>query len=107
VAVAVETEMDVGTAVEVGTAEGRGFVVGTTDVLIGGIGVLVAVAVGDGANAHVGTVTLLVSMVTAPFRARARPFTEAPVVSVTLVSVRIDPRKVVPVPSVAELPICM
>ena len=50
---------------------------------------------------------LLVSSVTAPFRASALPSTiSAPVFSVMLVSARIFPRKSVFVPRVAELPIC-
>ena len=50
---------------------------------------------------------LLVSSVTAPFRASALPSTiSAPVVSVMLVSAIMFPRKSVPVPRVAELPIC-
>ena len=50
--------------------------------------------------------TLLLSIVTAPFRARARPEMFAPVVSVMLESARMFPMKLVPVPSVAELPTC-
>ena len=50
---------------------------------------------------------LLVSSVTAPFRARALPSKiVAPVVMVMLVSARICPSNAVPVPSVAELPTC-
>ena len=50
---------------------------------------------------------VLVSSVTAPFRARALPFRiVAPVVSVILVSARMCPSKAVFVPSVAELPTC-
>src|ERR1700733_4708475 len=48
----------------------------------------------------------LVSIVTAPLRARALPDTLAPVVRVMLVSARMSPMNVVPVPRVAELPIC-
>jgi hypothetical protein len=47
-----------------------------------------------------------VSIVTAPFRARARPSIWTPVVTVTDVSARIEPANVEYVPSVAELPIC-
>ena len=51
--------------------------------------------------------TLLVSMVTAPFRARTLPGEVlAPVVSVMLVRARMFPLNRVPVPSVAELPTC-
>ena len=49
---------------------------------------------------------VFVSSVTAPFRASTRPSTVAPVVTVMLVSARIVPRKLEPVPSVAELPTC-
>jgi hypothetical protein len=51
-------------------------------------------------------VTALVSSVTAPFRARARPVTRAPVVTVMLVNARMFPANDVAVPSVAELPTC-
>src|SRR5581483_7191454 len=54
----------------------------------------------------VHTVTMLVSIVTAPFRAKTLPDTFAPVVRVMLVSARMFPTKLVPVPSVAELPTC-
>jgi hypothetical protein len=50
--------------------------------------------------------TVLVSRVTAPLRAMARPLTVAFVVKVTLVSAMMVPRNVVVVPSVAELPTC-
>src|SRR5581483_5375157 len=50
--------------------------------------------------------TVLESIVTAPFCASARPERLAPVVSVMLVSARMVPTKVVPVPRVAELPTC-
>src|SRR6185436_1111650 len=55
---------------------------------------------------HVGMVMVLESSVTAPFRARALPDTLAPVARVMLVSARILPANEVPVPRVAELPIC-
>ena len=48
----------------------------------------------------------LLSIVTAPFRASARPDTCAPLFSEMLVSARMLPRKLVVVPSVAELPTC-
>jgi hypothetical protein len=44
--------------------------------------------------------------VTEPFRARARPSTVVPVVTVTEVSAMIVPTNSEPVPSVAELPTC-
>ncbi len=51
-------------------------------------------------------VIVSVSSVTAPLRASTRPSTVTPVVTVMLVSARIVPRNVEPVPSVAELPTC-
>ena len=64
-----------------------------------------------GVGVGVGQLTVsremvFVSMVTAPFRARARPTTVAPVLSVMDVSARMLPWKVVLVPRVAELPTC-
>jgi len=49
---------------------------------------------------------MLVSNVTAPLRARALPFSVAPVVRVMSESARMLPLKVELVPSVAELPTC-
>ena len=50
---------------------------------------------------------MFVSMVTAPFRAKALPQgMDAPVFKVMLVNARIFPSNVVLVPSVAELPTC-
>jgi len=57
-------------------------------------------------DAHPLGETLLVSIVTAPLRAKALPDTLAPVLRVTLVSARIFPANVVVVPIVAELPTC-
>ena len=57
-------------------------------------------------RSHSGWVNLLVSSVTAPLRAKARPCTVAPVVTVTDVSAKTLPTKVELVPSVAELPTC-
>src|SRR5687767_2335789 len=51
-------------------------------------------------------VTALLSSVTAPLRARVRPVTVAPVVTVMLASARMFPANDVVVPSVAELPTC-
>ena len=48
----------------------------------------------------------MVSRVTEPFRARSWPWMAVPVVAVIEVRAMIVPAKVVPVPSVAELPIC-
>lgn len=50
--------------------------------------------------------TALLSIVTAPLRANARPLTFALVLSVMLVSATMLPLNAVPVPSVAELPTC-
>jgi hypothetical protein len=47
-----------------------------------------------------------VSIVTAPFRASARPSITTPVVTVMEVNARIEPAKFEFVPSVAELPTC-
>lgn len=66
--------------------------------IVGGIGMI--------GGRHVEAVTTLESRVTAPFRARALPNKLALVLRVMLVRARILPRKVVVVPSVAELPIC-
>jgi hypothetical protein len=55
---------------------------------------------------QVGTVTVLLSSVTAPVCARTRPSTVAPVSRVAEVRARIVPEKLVVVPSVAELPTC-
>ena len=49
---------------------------------------------------------VLLSNVTAPVCARARPFKLAPVFKVMLASARISPMNVVPEPRVAELPTC-
>ena len=51
-------------------------------------------------------VIVSVSSVTPPLRASTRPSTVTPVVTVMLVSARIVPMNVDPVPSVAELPTC-
>jgi hypothetical protein len=55
---------------------------------------------------HAAMETVLESIVTAPFRARALPATVAPVVREMLVSAKIFPTKLVAVPIVAELPTC-
>ena len=57
-------------------------------------------------SAQRDVVIVSVSSVTAPLRASTRPSTVTPVVTVMLVRAMIVPRKVEPVPSVAELPIC-
>ena len=56
--------------------------------------------------AHVGTLTVLVSSVTAPLRASTRPLTCAPVSSVMEVSAMIEPLNWLVAPNVAELPTC-
>lgn len=53
-----------------------------------------------------GAVIVFVSRVTAPFRARSRPDTLAPVVAVILVRAMTVPTIVDPEPRVAELPTC-
>jgi hypothetical protein len=76
-----------------------------------GVGDGVGVGVGDGVlstggGVHVDLVMVFVSRVTAPLRAKSLPSTVAPVVAVMLVSARMVPRNLVPVPRVAELPTC-
>jgi hypothetical protein len=56
--------------------------------------------------AQLGLVKVSLSNVTAPLRARARPWTVALVVTVIEVRARMFPVKTEPVPSVAELPTC-
>jgi hypothetical protein len=74
---------------------------------VGDGGVPVTVGVGEGAGLHAALETgLLVSIVTAPFRARALPGMLALVFSVMLVRARMFPANAVSVPSVAELPTC-
>jgi hypothetical protein len=65
---------------------------------VGGMGVT--------GTAHTETETALESSVTAPVCANALPDTVALVSSVMLARAKMFPTKVVPVPSVAELPIC-
>jgi len=71
------------------------------DVVVDVVGVVVVVVA-----AQVGTVIVLVSIVTAPFLAKAAPVMVAPVSSVMLVNARIVPLNEVVVPRVAELPTC-
>ena len=54
----------------------------------------------------VQNVTWVLSSVTAPFRARTLPITLAPLFRVILVSATMLPSNEVPVPRVAELPVC-
>jgi len=56
--------------------------------------------------AHVGLVNVSSSRVTAPFRARVRPWTVTPVFTPIEVSARMFPTNVEFVPRVAELPTC-
>ena len=73
--------------------------------MVAGLNALPTVgAMGLGARLH--TDTPLVSRVTAPFSAKARPVMVAPVVRVMLVSAMMLPANAVVVPSVAELPTC-
>jgi hypothetical protein len=62
--------------------------------------------VGAGGGAHEENDTWLVSMVTAPLRARTLPATVVSVSRLMLVNARIFPTNVVLVPKVAELPTC-
>jgi hypothetical protein len=55
---------------------------------------------------QMAVVMVLVSRVTDPLRARARPKSWTPVFTVIEVSARMVPWKVEPVPGVAELPTC-
>jgi hypothetical protein len=57
-------------------------------------------------SAHVGFVNVSLFNVTAPLRARARPWTVTLRFTVIEVRARMFPTKVEPVPSVAELPTC-
>jgi hypothetical protein len=66
----------------------------------------VVVVVPTTAAAQAGTVMTLSSRVTAPFRAKTRPLTSAPVLSVMDVSASNEPLNWLVVPSVAELPTC-
>jgi hypothetical protein len=76
-----------------------------------GVGAAVGVAVGEGVGLGAGVpqeglVTVLLSKVTAPFRASSLPSTVAVVLAVIDVRARILPWNCVVVPRVAELPIC-
>ena len=70
-----------------------------------GTGVTSGVGVTIG-TAHIDLVIVFVSKVTAPFLAKIRPFTLAPVFKVADIKAKIVPLKVEFVPSVAELPTC-
>jgi len=128
VAVAVDTGVDVGVAVRVAvgvdvrvavrTAVASGEPPSSDEPPLGaspldGTGVAVAVAVAVAVGVLVATavppqsarLTVLVSRVTAPVRASARPTMLAPVLRMMLAWARMLPRNSVVVPSVAEEPI--
>ena len=91
--------------------DGVGVVVAPDPFPVGvAVGVDVDVDVGVGVESmsavQTDRVIVFVSIVTAPFRARTRPSTVAPVVREILVSAMIVPRNVELVPRVAELPTC-
>ena len=69
-------------------------------------GALVALTETSAAGIAAHRLTVFVSRVTAPFRASALPSRVAPVVTVALVSARMLPLNVLPVPSVADEPTC-
>jgi hypothetical protein len=92
----------VGVSVGVGEGPAVAVEVGVGD----GPAVEVKVGVGAGPAAQIALEMLLVSIVTAPLRASARPETITRVVSVMLVRARMFPENRVSVPRVAELPIC-
>ena len=74
---------------------------------MGAVVVVAAVVVVTGDDvAHVGGVNVSLFKVTAPLRARARPWTVTLRFTVIEVNARMFPTKVDPVPSVAELPTC-
>lgn len=75
--------------------------------MVGGLKDLLRVGgMGVTGTPHADSETTFVSIVTAPFCARALPDTLTSVVRVMLASARILPMNVVFVPSVAELPTC-
>jgi hypothetical protein len=94
-----------GVLVAVGTGPVVAVAVGPVDVAVAVGPVDVAVAVGT-ATPQDSIEILLVSIVTEPFRARARPEILVLVARLMLVSARIFPTNVLPVPRVAELPTC-
>ena len=83
-------------------------VTGTVVVVVGTVVVVVVdvVVVVTGVAAHVGTVMVFPSRVTAPVCVSTRPFTCAPEFKVAEVSARIVPANEVVVPSVADEPTC-
>ena len=105
VAVGVGVAAAVGVAVAVAVSVGAAVAVGDGVTVAEAVGEAVGEAVAVGA-AQPEKPTWFVSIVTAPFRARALPDTLAPVVRAMLVRARILPTNTVPVPMVAELPTC-
>lgn len=98
-----ELESEVETEVEVGVEVG---VVVESEVGVG-VGVVEMVGVGVRVGAvQIALETVLLSKVTAPFRAKTLPVTVALVFRVMEVKAKIFPLKLVVVPSVAELPVC-
>src|SRR5512140_3575874 len=97
-------------AVGVGVALGLGLALGDGLTLGLALGEAEALALGDGLTAapceQDDPEIVSVSMVTAPFRASARPLTVTPVVMVIDVRAMTVPARVEPVPSVAELVTC-
>jgi hypothetical protein len=75
-------------------------------VVVGAVVVVVVVGSVGSAAAQPVLVTVLVSRLTWPVRARRRPTTSPPVLAETDANAMIVPTKSVPVPSVAEEPTC-
>jgi hypothetical protein len=93
----------VGTVLVVVVVAGTVVVVVAVVVVVGAVVVVVVVG---GDTEHVGTVMTLVSRVTAPLIASARPVSDAPETSVIDCDARIVPAKAVPEPMVANDPTC-
>jgi len=96
--VAVGVGVALGAGLGLGLGLGEGLALGDAEPLGAGLA-----ATGEG---HDDPEIVLLSMVTAPVRARARPFTVAPEVIVIDVRAMIVPARVDPVASVAELVTC-
>ena len=105
--VAVGVTLSVADSVAVGVALSVADSVSVGVTLAVGVSVAVGVGDGDGEEAmHAEDRKMLVSRVTEPLRASARPSTVAPVFSVIEVSAKMVPTNVVRTSRVAELPIC-